>query len=331
MTSPTLSIVVTSYSMDRFKDVCELLDSIKVQTFESENEPFTIETIFIAERSIELYDKLKVYGDQIGLSYFRVQYSSEKLGLAGARNLGAKKATGDIIAFIDDDVILFPDWAQQMVKSYGYGSPIGVTGAAFPRWQDKKLDWLPKNFYWLISCTDWIGWDKVTEARTLWGMNMSLHKEAFRKASFIQSVGHRDLFLGYREPPIPEDMEFSLRIKRATGRKLLFNPGVRVWHKVYSYRLNIRFVASRSRHIGLSRRLLRATSLKEQSNLLLESKVVMGIGKIYLGLPVDLFKNPLIAWKKFVMTSTIVLFAGFGYIFPGKALKDARSIEASLH
>ena len=321
-----LSIVVTSYTMERFKDICDLFDSIKAQRFTDKAPTIsqsTIETIFVAERSRELYDRVKEYGEKIDLKNFKMIFSTEILYLSGARDLGAREAKGGIIAFVDDDSVLFPEWTEEMLKSYRDESVIGVSGTALPLWQDKKLDWLPKNYYWLISCTDWTGWNEVTEARSLWGMNMSVRREAFDKAgSFLSSLGYHQ--------PMAEDLEFSLRVKRKTGKTLLFNPKAKVWHKVYAYRVSLRFVASRAHHIGVSRRILSMTRLKEQASFHLERGVVNSIFRILCSFPLDLFKSPVIACKKFVMTSTIVIFAVIGFLFPGKGIRVAKEIKNAL-
>ncbi|PIU23193.1 MAG: hypothetical protein COT13_04415 [Chloroflexi bacterium CG08_land_8_20_14_0_20_45_12] len=93
---PLLSIVVTSYTMDRFKDICDLFDSILNQSLVISPQsilnqvqdplPYSqnidsrlrtqdsglsiIEVIFVAERSRELYEKVKEYGERIGLPNF---------------------------------------------------------------------------------------------------------------------------------------------------------------------------------------------------------------------------------------------------------------------
>jgi GT2 family glycosyltransferase len=299
--NPLLSIVVTSHTAERLDDICGLFDSIKAQSYPS------IETLFIAERSSSLVWAVRAYGKHIGLPNLRVLYSKKKLGLGGARNLGSREARGEIIAFVDDDVVLSRKWAQAMVDSYSDGNVIGVTGASLPMWMDDGLKWLPRELYWLISCSDWTGWDRVTEARSLWGGNMSLRREAFERAgSFLGILGGH--------APMAEDLEFSLRVRAKTGKKLLFNPRVRVWHKVYGYRVGFRFLSWRAHHIGTSRCLLMTTYLKDYASFGLEGGVLRGLGKTALGLPLDFFGNPPVAWKRFCVVSTVVVFAGLGYL-----------------
>ena len=50
------------------------------------------------------------YAGKIALENIKVIYSEKKLGLGGARVSGTKASEGDIVAFVDDDVILFPEW-----------------------------------------------------------------------------------------------------------------------------------------------------------------------------------------------------------------------------
>ena len=49
-----------------------------------------------------------------------------------ALNLGLKHAKGDIIAFLDDDVIPFPDWVQRHIETYEKSDIGGVAGNVIP-------------------------------------------------------------------------------------------------------------------------------------------------------------------------------------------------------
>ena len=108
---PLLSIVITSYTTERLNDIYELMDSIKTQTYAN------IETIFVAERSPELYDRVKAYLREKAVANTKMAFNEGEPGLSAARNLGIREAKGDIIAFVDDDVVLFPDWAEEMMNT----------------------------------------------------------------------------------------------------------------------------------------------------------------------------------------------------------------------
>lgn len=158
MANQLLSIVVTSYTLERLQDIFELLDSIRAQTYPN------IETIFVAERSRELYERVKTYAEEKAVPNMMAVFNNGEPGQSPARNLGIKHANGDIIAFVDDDVVLFPDWAEEMVKTYEDDSIIGVTGPAFPLWEDESLQWLPEEFYWILGCSNFSG---VSERREI--------------------------------------------------------------------------------------------------------------------------------------------------------------------
>ena len=58
--------IITSYTTERLKDIFELLDSIKSQTLltqQTQRTQSTIEVIFVAERSRELYERVKAYAE----------------------------------------------------------------------------------------------------------------------------------------------------------------------------------------------------------------------------------------------------------------------------
>jgi len=243
---PLLSIVITSYTIERLNDILELLDSIKAQTYPN------IETIFVAERSRDLYEQIEVYAQKGPVPNMRVIFNEGEPGLSAGRNLGIKEAKGDIVAFVDDDVVLFTDWAEEMVKAYEDDSIIGVTGPAFPLWEDESVaSWFPEELYWILSCTAWSGWNEVREVRNAWGMNMSFRQEAFEKCGAFFNE------FGFHKGPLAEDNEFSQRVKTQTGGKIIYSPTVKLWHIVHKYRLSQKFITERAYWIGYSRRMIK--------------------------------------------------------------------------
>jgi GT2 family glycosyltransferase len=63
-----------------------------------------------------------------GATYVR----EDRPGLDIARNTGAVHATGDIVAYTDDDVLLHPRWLEQLVCAFDAPQISAVTGLVLP-------------------------------------------------------------------------------------------------------------------------------------------------------------------------------------------------------
>jgi len=308
---PLLSIVVTSYTTERLRDVYELLESIKPQTYSN------LEIIFVGENSRELCEKVRVYAQERAILDVKVLFNGGEPGLSAARNLGIKEARGEIIAFVDDDVVLFPEWAEEMVKAHDDDSIIGVTGPAVPLWEDESMSWFPEEFYWIISCTAWCDWDEVREVRNAWGMNMSFRREAFEQCGLFDNE------FGFHKGPMAEDNEFSLRVRTKTGKRIIYRPSVRLWHRVHKYRISQRFIRERAYWIGRSRRMLKRfyPQAEKGKDLLSQEHQLLKriLTRLFPNLLKTLFTNPIIAWRKLQVTIIALTFITLGYyshLFP---------------
>jgi glycosyltransferase involved in cell wall biosynthesis len=245
----------------------------------------------------------------------RVVFNSKEPGLSAARNIGIAEAKGDIIAFADDDAVLTENWAEEMVKTYLDQSIIGVTGPALPLWQDVNACWLPKEFYWIIGCTAWSNLNRITDVRNVWGMNMSFQREAF------EMVGGFSLDIGGLQGKRihGEEVELSQRIKKETKKRIVYNPEVRVHHKVYKYRLIPRYIAKTSYWIGYTRQSLKrlAGDTETESDILyVEHRLLRNI---VTGIPLDIlktcFRNPLAAFRKVSVTIISISSVAYGYYY----------------
>lgn len=306
--TPLLSIIITSYDMDRLRDTLELLDSIQAQTYSN------IETIFVAERSVDLYNRVKGYVQEKALHNFKVVFNERELGMSAARNLGIRNTAGAIIAFIDDDALPFPDWAEETVKIYEDDSVIAATGPALPLWENVSMKWIPDEFYWLIGCTAWSDWQEQREVRNTWGMNMSFKREAFEIAGdFSTEIG---AIQGKRLHG--EEDELSLRIKQKTGKRIIFSPKVRVKHRVYKHRLTAKYIARSSYWIGYTRQVmsrLYSNDHEGQNVLNVEHQLLRRIiNRFFPRTLAGLFRHPRTAWRQLFLAANALFFVAAGYI-----------------
>jgi GT2 family glycosyltransferase len=301
---PPLSVIITAYTTERLGDIYDLLASLESQSLSG------IETIFVAERSAELYEKLRNYaGNNPAM---KVLFNDGEPGLSAARNVGIEQASGEIIAFIDDDVVLPPEWAADMLQVYQDSLVIGVTGPALPLWEDETQAWFPEELYWILSCTAWADWPEVREVRNAWGMNMSFRREAFERCGPFRNE------FGFHKGPMAEDNEFSLRVRSQTGQKILYCPDAWLWHRVHRYRLSRQFIKERAYWIGQSRRTLRRhipeTGLDEANTLGQEHQLLKRIiTRLSPSIAAGVFTNPVRAWRRFSVTFISLLYVSIGY------------------
>lgn len=248
-TEPRLSIIVTSYSMDRVEDLQELLESLRTQSYQR------TEIIFVGERDAQLCNRVRIYAESHGVHNLRLFFNDGTPGISPARDLGARQARAELVAFIDDDAIAFPDWAEQLVASFSDETIVGITGPALPLWTDGTNGWFPEELYWIIGCTGWLQADGVRDVRNVWGMNMAFRRDAFTAVGFSNDIGSVQ---GRRLHG--EEVELSLRVRRQTGRRIVYNPSVKVMHKVHNRRLTARWIGKTSYWTGYTRRRLNGLS-----------------------------------------------------------------------
>ncbi len=171
-----------------------------------------------------------------------IQYrylKKNKPGLTASRNAGVKLAQGDIIFFLDDDVVLFPDYIQEMLNTYDEKRIIGGVGGLIANQKPSKfihpvrrlLDVallissfsegkvLPSGFCINFGETG-LPIKRVKEVDFLSGGVSSYRKEIFEEFSF-----DTEKYLGYG---LGEDMDFSYQVSKKY--KLMLNPKVRLFH-----------------------------------------------------------------------------------------------------
>ena len=231
---PLISIVILTYSDKRMNDLKELFESIDKQLYQS------IEVVVVVERS----GAINKFANEYKSKYRKkVYFTKEKLGVSRARNIGVELSSGQIIAFVDDDAVLSLDWSDRLVESFcNYPTVIGVTGKAVPLSKSADLRAFPESLYWAIGCTRPAD-SGLRYTNFASGVNMAFRREAFDTHLFMLNVvgDSRSRALVYKGLPNDEN-DFAVRLTTDLGRRILFNPALIVFHKVYSERTSLKFI-----------------------------------------------------------------------------------------
>lgn len=234
-----LSVVICAYTLDRWAQIVTAVESVHAQTAGS------CEVVLVCDHNPALLDRA-----QSEFPTARVLANSSTQGLSGARNTGLSAASGDIVAFLDDDATAAPDWAAWLQSAYHDDDVIGVGGRVEPLWGAPRPRWLPNEFLWVMGCS-YEGQPTVrAEVRNAIGANMSFRREVFTAVGgFDSGVGRIGKNAGGCE-----ETELSIRASRMRpGAKILLEPAALCQHLVTPDRLTHRYFRQRCRAEGRSK------------------------------------------------------------------------------
>jgi glucosyl-dolichyl phosphate glucuronosyltransferase len=165
-----------------------------------------------------------------------------KAGLNVARNCAAEEATGDILAYLDDDVWVDRDWLNGLVAVYE-SQPAGVVGGRVLLWWEavEPPDWMCKEFETMLGGSD--HGDQVFELTAasgrvgMLGANFSFTRETWIEVGrFLPGLDRTGgSLLGGGET------EFLWRA-RAKGIRFFYAPLASVKHWVAPQRTGARYL-----------------------------------------------------------------------------------------
>lgn len=236
----TVTVVICAYTMKRWDLLVKAVLSATAQT-----RPPT-EVLLVVDHNDELLIRAAATFPDVHVLANRFD-----VGLSGARNTGIGRATGDVLAFLDDDAVAEPDWLEQLAVGYADPTVFGVGGYVDPTWESgHRPRWMPSEFDWVVGCS-YRGLPTSTdEIRNPIGANMSIRRDVFSRVGGFESQLGR---VG-TTPLGCEETELCIRARQHTpGSKVLHEPGAVVHHFVPSARTTLRYYHARCRAEGISK------------------------------------------------------------------------------
>jgi GT2 family glycosyltransferase len=236
----SVSVVVCGYSDARRNALLAALDSLAHQTVDP------LEVIAVVDHNRELRAWLGASVPGVVL----LENEHER-GLAGARNTGVSAASGDVVAFLDDDARAAPTWIERLGDAYRDPRVIGAGGAVLPEFEDGRPRWLPEEFDWVVGCSYRGLPSEPSPVRNLIGCNMSFRRDVLlRSGGFTIGLGR----VGAGQSGC-EETELCIRLQQGASADavIVYDPATSVQHLVPKARTSVSYFVGRCRAEGRSK------------------------------------------------------------------------------
>jgi glycosyltransferase involved in cell wall biosynthesis len=235
-----MSAVVCTYTPARWDALVGCIESVERQTVPVR------ELIVVVDHDPELLERVtRTWPHVIAIP------NDGPRGISEARNSGVRRARAAVVGFLDDDAVAAPDWVERMVAALADRRVLGAGGTVAPRWAFRRPGWFPEEFDWVVGCSYRGMPTEPAPVRNFIGASMAFRREIL--------LGAGDFRLGQIGDGLLkcEDTEMCIRIASAQPEgHLLFDPGIRVEHRVPPPRATLRYFAARCYHEGRQKAML---------------------------------------------------------------------------
>jgi glycosyltransferase involved in cell wall biosynthesis len=297
-----VSVVICTYSEDLYDDFVECVESVLSQSY------VDVEVVIVVDGTASVYERVREdYGDYDSVV---THCNDENVGLLESRNTGVELASGDVVAFIDDDAVADEYWVEELVAAYEEHDVEAVGGKMTPIWVAGKPEFLPEEFFFLIGVTH-RGFGEQGEVRNTFGSNIS-----FKRGVFLE-LGGFDSEIGGRKGDKNlqgGETELAARLRSDVDGRMYYNPEAKVGHKVFDYRTNVGWLVRRAFWQGYSKRAMEVLvpeSGDEETDFLTDLLLRFMPDRLWNALT----GPSLTAAKKFLMLVVFTGCVGFGYLY----------------
>lgn len=214
-----ITVVIPTYQRPR--DLLHCLEALKCQTRLVDEL-----LIIVRDTDISTWGFIKNYrSESLSLKTLEVNIP----GVIAAMNAGLDFASGDIVAFTDDDAVPHQNWLERIEANFlSDESVAGVGGRDWVYIGGQLYDGMPREevgqvqWFGRVIGNHHLGIGQSREVDILKGVNMSFRRTAIKDLRFDQRMRGTGAQVHF-------EMMFCLKLKQA-GWKLIYDPLVAVDH-----------------------------------------------------------------------------------------------------
>lgn len=163
-------------------------------------------------------------------------------GLSHARNRALQEAKGEIVSFLDDDVLVDPQWLSAVAGAFAAHAAAVVGGRSYLVFRSQRPSWLSEHYEFLLSRLDHGEQTLVGTDKDLYGLNFSVRRDiVFEAGGFDPSLGR----CGVASLRSGEECDLLRRV-RDLGGVVVYEPRAVVGHIITGERLRMKWFMKRA-------------------------------------------------------------------------------------
>lgn len=235
-----ISIAICSH--DRSVDVALCLSALEHQLAGGADELVIVDSCSTPKHAAVL----RALAEEYGANLVRLDTPGHSL----ARNAALAAANGEWIAYLDDDAIPFSDWLSTLHGAIEDGGSdlAALGGPTEPLWPEKPAPGhISPRWLFYLSCIQDKVRRSVREGAKVCGANL-----AFRRESLLAAGGFRPELGRIGDRLIGGEESLAVRLLLRRGLDVIYEPTVRVWHRVHHERLTIDWIRRRAYWEGVT-------------------------------------------------------------------------------
>ncbi len=255
--TPRISAIVPVHNSSEHLRQC--LDALLSSSYQA------LEIIVVDDGST---DNSAAIGRRKGVTVFRLR---KRLGPAAARNLGARYAKGEILLFVDSDVVVKPHTVERLMENFS-SSP--RTAAVFGSYDDEPR---ARNFLsqYKNLLHHFVHQRSSTEAGTFWAGCGAIRREVFHAVHGFDQER-------YLKPSI-EDIELGCRLNEK-GYRIVLDKMLQVQHLKRWSLISLMRTDIFCRALPWSRLMLERNEVAKDLNLQTSDRISAGLVGLWIAM-----------------------------------------------
>ncbi len=238
-----VSVAIPTYKRPKY-----IIDALKSVLFQKTN--FSYEILILdnaCDPSLKNNIEKQAEETSIPIHYFPIP----EIGLHNGRNTAALVAKGEIIVYIDDDIIAPQGWLQALCDPFQDTTVQGVGGKTIPQWEATPPDWihtLSPAYFSLLDQGDEI--QEMKYPQTPYGCNMAYRRSLILKLGGFPPDGVGGGKIEWHRG----DGETGFGYKVYENKyKIIYTGKGWLYHRIPQQRLTLNYVRSRTMKGAISR------------------------------------------------------------------------------